>query len=164
MQHYLYGAGNRVSDNKYKRKIFSDRFNLALDEIGIPPMNHGRQTEVAKLFNVSQGSARKWVLGESYPEITKLSDMCRKLGVTMKWLVSGSGDMKDENQSANEMYIDETLLLEVIESTEKVINDVSNRSLSVVQRARLITQTYLDAYQNGKINLGNIEFAIKIVR
>lgn len=151
-----------MADKKPRRIAFAERLSVALDEIGMPPMNHGRQTEVSKLFNVSQGAARKWLFGESYPEIDKLPDICRKLNVTMKWLVSGSGDMHDENSDNGEAQIDESLLAEVIDTIEAVVRKTGTHHLSPSQKAVMIRKMYQYALEHGKVEESMVIFAIEM--
>ena len=77
-------------DNK---QAFSDRFSAILDSAGIPPKGKNRQGIVAKLFDVSDKAARKWLEGESIPKTSRLAGMVEQLkatGATVEWLLTGN--------------------------------------------------------------------------
>ncbi len=74
---------------------FSDRLNDALDRIGVPPKGKGRQSAVAKMFNVSQKGSRKWLEGEAIPKATKHPEFIaafNSLKITGEWLFYGNPD------------------------------------------------------------------------
>lgn len=82
-----------------ERELFAARLNKALDHFGIPQKGHGRQTEAAKLFGVTQKGARKWLEGESMPALKRVPQMARRIGVRADWLLTGDGQMlPDKNQ------------------------------------------------------------------
>lgn len=79
-----------TKDNK---QAFSNRLNAVLDHAGIPPKGKGRQGVLAKIFNVSDKGARKWIEGESIPSTTKaLPAIVERFGVTAEWLLTGNPD------------------------------------------------------------------------
>lgn len=51
---------------------FSKRLNELLDEQHFRPKYKGRQEALAKLFDVSQIGARKWLEGRPYQSMKKL--------------------------------------------------------------------------------------------
>lgn len=72
---------------------FSNRLNYVLDRMGVPPKGKGRQDVVAKMFNVSQKGARKWLEGEGMPKSTKHPEFIaafKKLSITGEWLFYGN--------------------------------------------------------------------------
>lgn len=52
---------------------------------------HGRQSELAKVFKVSQKGARKWLEAESFPRWEHIIRITEWAGVTVEWLMSGRG-------------------------------------------------------------------------
>lgn len=79
-----------------ERPAFAARLNAALDAMASrddEALSGGRQTAVARLFNVSQPAAGKWLKGEAMPETKRLPAMARALGVRYEWLVAGEGPM-----------------------------------------------------------------------
>ena len=54
---------------------FSKRLNELLDEQHFRPKYKGRQEALAKLFDVSQIGARKWLEGEAIPKHEKIIEI-----------------------------------------------------------------------------------------
>jgi transcriptional regulator with XRE-family HTH domain len=76
-----------------ERAAFAKRLNQALDELEFPISGAGRQTQLAKMFHVSQKGARKWLVGEAMPSMARLTEMARDLGLSAEWLLTGLGPM-----------------------------------------------------------------------
>lgn len=83
---------------------FSARLNQALDEAPlkppVPKKGRGRQRHVARLFNVDQKAARKWLEAEGYPKLETVIVIAKTLQVTVEWLLTGRGPkrvMEDNN-------------------------------------------------------------------
>ena len=70
---------------------FAQRLNEMCDEGGVPPKGKARQAIVAKLFDVSQKGARKWLEGEGFPSQQKGIQICRHWNVHYDWLMTGRG-------------------------------------------------------------------------
>ncbi len=79
-----------VDTNKEEKlAAFACRLNEALDGIGFPPKGQGRQVDLARLLDVSQKGARKWLEGEAFPTTDKLmvlSALCKR---SFEWLATG---------------------------------------------------------------------------
>lgn len=68
---------------------FSKRLNLLCEENGI--QIHGRQTQLGKIFRVSQEAARKWLDCESVPTYERAIQICEHFSVNFEWLMRGVG-------------------------------------------------------------------------
>lgn len=71
---------------------FAERLNELCDEHGLPPKGRGRQVAVAKMFDLSQKGARKWLEGEGLPTLENSIEIARRFGVQTEWLLTGRGD------------------------------------------------------------------------
>lgn len=89
---------------KHDLQAFSGRLNRALDEYGVPPKGKGRQGAVAKLFQVSQKGARKWLEAEGMPDTKKLPGICEELGVRLEWLLRGEEPMRARGKQQDTGY------------------------------------------------------------
>jgi len=49
------------------------------------------QAALAKTIERSEGAVRKWLRGESEPNVTDLRSVCEQTGTSIEWLVSGNG-------------------------------------------------------------------------
>ena len=67
--------------------VFSKNFNAALDKESYPSLHYGRQTEVARVFQISTSAARKWVMGECIPDWDNLLFIADTLNVSVDALL-----------------------------------------------------------------------------
>lgn len=72
-------------------KAFSVRLNEVADNLKLPPKQQGRQTHAARRWGVSQAAARKWLEGESIPEMQRIIAISRDAAVSVEWLLTGRG-------------------------------------------------------------------------
>jgi hypothetical protein len=68
---------------------FSERLNSALDAKNDERV--GRQARLGKAFGLSQKAARKWLVGESFPEVARMIQLAKMLDVRFEWLATGRG-------------------------------------------------------------------------
>ncbi len=73
-------------------KEFSKRLNEVLDENGFKPRLKGRDSQLAKLMNMSKRGVGKWINGESMPHPKSLETLAKELGVSPQWLKDGQGE------------------------------------------------------------------------
>ncbi|HVW67991.1 MAG TPA: helix-turn-helix transcriptional regulator [Steroidobacteraceae bacterium] len=52
---------------------------------------YGSASGLAKAIDRSEGAVRKWLRGESEPNVTDLRTVCEKTGTRIEWLVAGQG-------------------------------------------------------------------------
>lgn len=71
-------------------RAFATRVNEICDEMGVPPKGKARQTDVGKIFGVSQKGARKWLEGEGYCTIAMGKRIAAWAGVSFDWLMTGT--------------------------------------------------------------------------
>lgn len=81
-------------------EIFRKHFNAALDEAGFPSLHYGRQVKVSLVFGVSPSAARKWVMGESLPDIDHLILIADTLNVSTDYLLGRVVKTKTRRASA----------------------------------------------------------------
>lgn len=53
--------------------------------------SHGSANGIAKIIGRSEGAVRKWLRGESEPNVTDLRSLCEQTQTSIEWLVSGRG-------------------------------------------------------------------------
>jgi transcriptional regulator with XRE-family HTH domain len=82
------------------RREFSERLNEALDDMGVPTKDLGRQTTAARLFGVSQKGVRKWLEGEGLPHTKRISKIANKVNVRQEWLLFGLGPKQIDPEEA----------------------------------------------------------------
>jgi hypothetical protein len=76
------------------RDAFSKRLNEALEKVVSAP-EKGRPRWVSRRYNeeISYESARKWLQGESIPDMGHVSMICTDLKISPAWLLTGHGPM-----------------------------------------------------------------------
>ncbi len=52
---------------------------------------YGSASGLAKTIERSEGAVRKWLRGESEPNVTDLRALCEQTGTSIEWLVTGQG-------------------------------------------------------------------------
>ena len=52
---------------------------------------YGSASGLAKVIERSEGAVRKWLRGESEPNVTDLRSVCEHTGTSIEWLVTGRG-------------------------------------------------------------------------
>jgi hypothetical protein len=53
---------------------------------------YGSASGLAKAIDRSEGAVRKWLRGESEPNVTDLRCVCEQTGTSIEWLVAGNGE------------------------------------------------------------------------
>lgn len=86
---------------------FAGRLNEVCDDLGLP--KHGRQTLLAKKFNVTQGATKKWLSGEGYPTIDNLVAICEWAGVNVNWMLQGTGPKRTDAVDTKSLVLGEAV-------------------------------------------------------
>jgi transcriptional regulator with XRE-family HTH domain len=73
------------------KQQFVNRLAQVTDILKYP--ERGRQTQLAKRYNLAQPSVRKWFTGDAMPSHEVLADLCRRSAVSYDWLMTGRGSM-----------------------------------------------------------------------
>jgi transcriptional regulator with XRE-family HTH domain len=59
---------------------------------------YGSASGLAKAIERSEGAVRKWLRGESEPNVTDLRAVCEQTGTSIEWLVTGRGLREAQGQ------------------------------------------------------------------
>lgn len=71
---------------------FARRLHLALDAAGFEK-GRGRTGALAKEFNVSRETSRKWLNALALPELDRMIGLATRTCVAFEWLATGRGEM-----------------------------------------------------------------------
>jgi len=63
---------------------------------------HGSANGIAKAIDRSEGAVRKWLRGESEPNVTDLRSLCDETQTSIEWLVTGRGRREAPNTGLQE--------------------------------------------------------------
>lgn len=64
---------------------------------------YGSASGLAKAIERSEGAVRKWLRGESEPNVTDLRAVCEQTGTSIEWLVTGQGLRDTQTQGIRDM-------------------------------------------------------------
>jgi hypothetical protein len=59
---------------------------------------YGSASGLAKTIERSEGAVRKWLRGESEPNVTDLRALCEQTGTSIEWLVTGKGTRETHSE------------------------------------------------------------------
>lgn len=63
---------------------------------------YGSASGLAKAIERSEGAVRKWLRGESEPNVTDLRAVCEQTSTSIEWLVTGQGQREARAQGINQ--------------------------------------------------------------
>ncbi|MDE2451615.1 MAG: hypothetical protein KGO22_21735 [Gammaproteobacteria bacterium] len=117
---------------------------------------HGSASGLAKAIARSEGAVRKWLRGESEPNVTDLRTLCQVTQTRIEWLVTGDGPQQMPPESdatpavreAPQAYrhsLHGTLDLPLLEAVMAAADEqlqAASLDLSPARRSALITAAY----------------------
>ena len=131
---------NKELQNLHHRQSFSDRLQYVLQEKKIQPCT---QAQLAKMFNVTPKSIRRWLDGSSMPNQYRIISISEQLGVRVEWFLYGSGDI----------YIEQS----IYKPSKDIFSALSEKELHLVLMFRQIDtdkQNCLSGLFNALTNKG----------
>lgn len=102
---------------------FSARLREICEDAEMP--ERGRQTLLAKQFSVSQQAAKKWLSGESLPELDKVVAIADWAGVTVNWLLQGLGPKRGDHIETKSLVLTEAIENLPSDSKQQVLDFIS---------------------------------------
>jgi len=117
--------------------------------------SHGSANGLAKAIHRSEGAVRKWLRGESEPNVTDLRSVCEHTQTSIEWLVTGHGRREapaggmahgdtrspQRDPPAERTALDYTLLEGVLEAIEEELRN-GQRALPSGKQSVLIAALY----------------------
>jgi transcriptional regulator with XRE-family HTH domain len=133
---------------------FAKRLNEVCDDKKMPV--HGRQTELARLFSVGPKAARKWLIGEGFPEMELAIKIAKWAGVSFNWLMTGHGPKREGHADTKVVVLGEVLESMPGDDGQQVLDFIEykiQRSESLFVGERLARyMTMIDAFKKDRIN------------
>lgn len=77
------------------KTAFAERLNTVCDDLQLAKV--GRQTALARRFEVTPSAARKWLRGLGMPELDKAIEIANAARVNVQWLLQGVGPKRGEH-------------------------------------------------------------------
>jgi transcriptional regulator with XRE-family HTH domain len=132
------------------KSAFSSRLKEVCEDEGLP--ERGRQTALAKRFSVSQQAAKKWLSGESLPELDKVISIANWADVNVVWLLQGIGSKRVNLIDTKALVLSEAIENLPIDSKQQVLDFISykiERADGLFTGERLSRyMTMIDAYKH----------------
>lgn len=122
-------VGNMDTESESSVRDFAARFNEICDDMSIPPKGQNRQAEVARIFDVSQKGARKWLEAEGLPTLSRCIEIAKWAKVSVEWLVAGRGPKKPEL-----LYLDEysNKMLAIMQALPEYLKPTAVRQIDLL--------------------------------
>jgi hypothetical protein len=95
-------------EHETSRAKFAARMAEVCADLGIEP-GHGQQAALGRLFGVTPKAARKWLMGEGFPEMAMALRICEKADVNVNWLLQGVGPKRGDKVAVRAMVLDEVI-------------------------------------------------------
>lgn len=89
------------------RAAFAARMNALCDDMEIPKV--GRQVALSREFQVTNKAARRWLVGEGYPEMAMAVRIADWAGVNLNWLLQGVGPKRGSRVDGRVLVLDEAV-------------------------------------------------------
>ena len=111
---------------------------------------YGSASGLAKAIERSEGAVRKWLRGESEPNVTDLRSLCERTGTSIEWLVAGRGEREATSPGVREVappyrnaasaQVDTTLLEGIIAAVEE---ELRNAGLTLQPIKKSVLEAHL---------------------
>ena len=129
---------------------------------------HGSASSLAKAIARSEGAVRKWLRGESEPNVTDLRAICHATQTRIHWLVTGEGprDTQAESEagSRDSPHGLDLALLEAVIGTADAQLRTSGLDLSAPKRSALIAAAYDLARGRNAVDTEAVARLIRLAR
>ncbi|MBQ0089924.1 MAG: hypothetical protein KBT27_11415 [Prevotellaceae bacterium] len=112
----------------------NERFNEILSKVC-----GNNKSRMADVIGVSEGSIRLYSQGKD-PSAQALIGICKKLGVSPKWLLLGDGEMFEIDKNTNEQTTDKNVasyeeLINIIKSLQSQNEKLQDKLMLVLEKS-----------------------------
>jgi transcriptional regulator with XRE-family HTH domain len=140
---------------------------------------HGSASGLAKAIARSEGAVRKWLRGESEPNVTDLRTLSEVTQTRVEWLVTGEGARQMEAESGAESTVRESpppyrhsghgtldlpLLEAVMAAADEQLRAAADLELSPAKRSALIAAAYDLARGRGSVDAEAVARLVRLAR
>ncbi|MDE1714910.1 helix-turn-helix transcriptional regulator (plasmid) [Chromobacterium amazonense] len=134
-----------IKDKQAILDSFAKRVNIVCDRMSIPPAGKNRQAELGFRFGVTQKAARKWLVGEGFPDTAITIQMAMDAKVSYDWLMTGRGSIEATELSVRTWQERARQVMRAKKLTQQAVAEHMHRS-----------QSTFACWLNGR-NLPNLE-------
>jgi transcriptional regulator with XRE-family HTH domain len=156
-----------TADRRERRQDggFAVRLRQVLDSYG------GSTAALAKRIARSEGAVRKWLRGESEPNVTDLRSLCDETRTSVEWLVAGRGSREATPLAVREpempygdtgrSVLDQVLLENIIRAVEDELQ-AAGLTLAPTKRAMLVVTLYDLCHERGEVDHDAVARLVKL--
>jgi transcriptional regulator with XRE-family HTH domain len=136
---------------------------------------YGSAHAVAKAIERSEGAVRKWLRGESEPNVTDLRALCEQTHTSLEWLVTGRGRRETLQTSLSETpapnpqagashpLLSASLLEDIMEALESELRQ-ANLPFPPAKRALLVATLYGLFQESRKVDSEAVARLVRLAR
>jgi hypothetical protein len=121
---------------------------------------YGSASALAKTIERSEGAVRKWLRGESEPNVTDLRTLCDETRTSIEWLVTGRGpraaplavaEPPAPYESTGRKPLDHTMLEAIIKALDDELRN-AGLTLPATKRSMLVVTLYDLCHERGEVD------------
>jgi hypothetical protein len=131
---------------------------------------YGSTSALAKTIDRSEGAVRKWLRGESEPNVTDLRSVCGETHTSIEWLVTGRGERltplsvgEPEAEYGEPKSVDHLLLENVIRVVEDELAK-AGLALPADKRSTLMVALYELSQESRKVDPEAVALLMRLAR
>jgi transcriptional regulator with XRE-family HTH domain len=163
--------GTHAMTDRRERQVtggFATRLRQVID-------TYGSANSVAKAIERSEGAVRKWLRGESEPNVTDLRTLCEQTQTSIEWLVTGRGRREaihshlseapgpNSENAPHSPPLSYSLLEEIMDAIESEVRQ-QELTLPSSKRSMLVTTLYDMFHGSRKVDGEAVARLVKLAR
>jgi transcriptional regulator with XRE-family HTH domain len=160
-----------MSTDRRERQVtggFATRLRQVIDA-------YGSANSIAKAIERSEGAVRKWLRGESEPNVTDLRTLCERTQTSIEWLVTGRGRREaihthlseapapNHENEPNRPLLSYSLLEAIMDAVENEVRK-DDLDLPSSKRSMLVTALYDMFQESHRIDGEAVARLVKLAR
>jgi transcriptional regulator with XRE-family HTH domain len=133
---------------------------------------YGSASGLAKLIGRSEGALRKWLRGESEPNVTDLRSVCEQTGTSIEWLVAGRGQREAQAmgvrdtaappyQNTAREQLDVQLLESILLAVQEELRS-AGLELALVKQSMLVVTLYELCHERKEVDREAVARLVKL--
>lgn len=115
---------------------FAERLNELLDARRFDEKGKGRQVALAKKYDITQASTRKWLEGFGFPKTAQMMRIAKDFGCTFEWLALGTGT-RDSDPTAYSAHVELLKRMDTASPETRALVELALMSESDLQSSNL---------------------------
>jgi len=160
-----------MSTDRRERQVtggFATRLRQVIDA-------YGSANSIAKAIERSEGAVRKWLRGESEPNVTDLRTLCEQTQTSIEWLVTGRGRREaihthlsetpapNHENEPNSPPLSYSLLEAIMDAVENEVRK-DDLDLPSSKRSMLVTALYDMFQESRRVDCEAVARLVKLAR